>query len=177
VSIPAGEMKPFLLDFATSIVAEGKIRVKHYNQEKIQTGWILDKEGNPSNNPKDLYEGGMILPFGGHKGYALSTLIDILCGPLVLPISEKQGIGMLIIVINISSFTSLGAFKERVDTRFREIKATPPTPEFKEVLIPGEPEFNSEEKKLKEGIFVSDQIWQSIVQEAEQLQLQIENVL
>jgi len=178
VAFPAGEMRPFLVDFATSVVAEGKVRVKRFNREKVPMGWILDREGNPTTDPEDLYQGGVLLPFGGHKGYALCLLIEALCGPLILPLSEQLGnqIGLFVIVINISRFTPLEAFKKRIDARFRDIKATPPAPGFEEVLIPGEPEFDAEEKSFREGIYVSDQIWQSIVEEAKNLGIDIENI-
>lgn len=72
-AVPAGKWKPFLLDFATSMAAEGKLRIKYHRGEKVPLGWIIDKEGRPTTDPKDFYEGGAILPFGGHKGCPLPS--------------------------------------------------------------------------------------------------------
>ena len=182
IAVPAGEMKPFLLDFATSVVAEGKLRVKRYRGEKVPTGWIIDKKGRPTNNPEDFYRGGALLPFGGHKGYALALLIDILGGALTgaaCTSSEEyeRGNGTLMVAINIGSFTPLEAFKERVDNLFKKIKETPPMPGYKEVLIPGEMEFNMEEKRLKEGIFVAEKTWQDISKLTEELGLDLEEIV
>ena len=178
VALPAGEMKPFLLDFATTVVAEGKVRVKRFRGEKVPTGWILDKNGRPTNDPEDLYRGGTLLPFGGHKGYAFALLIDILGGVLTgagFTSSEEymEGNGTFMMVINISRFMSLKEFKEGVDALFKAIKDTPTAPGYAEVFIPGEPEFKTEEKRRREGIFVSDETWQGIVKVAEELRLSL----
>jgi len=181
-AVPAGKSKPFLLDFATSVVAEGKLRIKYYRGEKVPRGWIIDKEGRPTTDPKDFYEGGAVLPFGGHKGYALSLLIDILGGALTGGgcVSSKEfvgGNGTLMIAINISSFTPLQEFKERTDALFEAIKETPTAMGFKEVLVPGEPEFRTEEKRLKEGIFVEEKTWQDITKIAEELELNLKEIM
>lgn len=181
-AVPAGKWKPFLLDFATSMVAEGKLRIKYYRGEKVPLGWIIDKEGRPTTDPKDFYEGGAILPFGGHKGYALSLLIDILGGALTGSgcVSSKEfvgGNGTLMMVINISSFRPLQEFKGRIDALFETIKGTPTALGFKEVMVPGEPEFRTEEKRLKEGIFVEEKTWQDIIKVAEELKLNLNRLL
>ena len=71
---------PMLLDFATSVSAEGKLRVYRNRGHLLPSAWVIDKDGEPSNDPNDYYEGGSILPLGGmesgHKGYALSVMVD-----------------------------------------------------------------------------------------------------
>ncbi len=181
-AVPAGKWKPFLLDFATSMVAEGKLRIKYYGGKKVPSGWIMDKEGRPTTDPKAFYDGGAILPFGGHKGYALSLLIDILGGALTGGgcVSSREfvgGNGTLMMVINISSFTPLQEFKERVDALFEAIKDTPTAMGFKEVLVPGEPEFRTEEKRLKEGVFVEEKTWQNLTKIAEELELNLKEIM
>lgn len=81
------------------------------------------------------------------------------------------------IVINISSFTPLQEFKERTDALFEAIKDTPTAMGFKEVLVPGEPELRTEEKRLKEGIFVEEKTWQDITQVAEELKLNVKEIM
>ena len=81
-SIPAGSFPPLLADFATSAVAEGKVRLAHRRGEKVPIGWLLDKGGKATDTPGDLYDGGAITTFGEYKGYALSLLIEVLGGVL-----------------------------------------------------------------------------------------------
>lgn len=150
------------------------MRAKVQSGEKIPEGWIVDRLGRPTNNPGDLYEGGTLLPLGGHKGYCLATFLDIIGGALTghgctSSKEYERGNGVFIIVVDIEAFSHPQLFKNRVDELFEKIKGTPTAPGFKSVLIPGEPEFNTEEKRLKEGIFVPDKTWQEIMSVAEQL--------
>ncbi|MEJ5198922.1 MAG: adenylosuccinate synthetase, partial [Anaerolineae bacterium] len=82
---------PFLMDFAASVVAEGKLRVAMAKGVPIPEGWILDKERKPTTNPADFYDGGVLLPLGGHKGYGLLMVADLLGGALTgLGIGPQQ---------------------------------------------------------------------------------------
>ncbi len=195
VAAPAGKMKPFLIDFATSIAAEGKIRMKYYNNEKVPLGWVMDEKGRLTENPGELYykEGdqiiidghryrGCILPFGGHKGYALSLLMDILGGALTgagCTSSEEfeRGNGAFMMTIDISRFTPLNEFKRKVDNLFVNLKSSEPASGHSEVLIPGEPEFREKEKRLKEGINIPEKVWHGISAVAEELGLNPERLL
>jgi len=74
--------RPIFLDYATSVCAQGKIQVAADKDEEIPEGWLLDKDGRPTRNPCDQFEGGVMSPFGGHKGYALGVMIGLLGGGL-----------------------------------------------------------------------------------------------
>ena len=79
VGIPLREGPPFILDFATTAVAEGKLRVSRAKGEAVPDGWIVDGVGRPTNDVEDFYTGGgMLQMFGGHKGFALSMMIELL---------------------------------------------------------------------------------------------------
>ena len=115
MAIPTGDGDPFLMDFATSIVAEGKVRVKFLENKSIPEGLIIDKYGRVSSNPADLYDGGALLPFGRHKGYSISLAIDLLCGALVgagctTGTTALRGNGVFMMAINIEGFTSLDTY-------------------------------------------------------------------
>lgn len=146
---------PFLLDYATSTVAEGKLRQKYFSKQEIPLGWIIDGNGNPSTNPADYYDGkGAMLPFGEYKGYALSMVVDTLGGILTAAhfSSHKEfveGNNVMLIAINISSFRPLDEFKAEVDQYFQVLKSTPPAQGFSEVMIPGEIEYKTKEKREK----------------------------
>jgi len=77
-AVPTGKSKSFLLDYATSVVAEGKISVARSKGEKIPTHWTRDKEGRVTDDPWAIREGGWLLPFGEHKGYCLQLLMELL---------------------------------------------------------------------------------------------------
>jgi len=189
-AIPAGKEKPFILDMATSVGAEGKIRVKLNRGEKVPDNWLLDKEGRPTNNPADLYAGGALLPFGatvGYKGYGLCMLVDILCGALTgaACTSSREylareffgGNGTFVMAINIDSFTPINQFKARMDELIRVIKESPVAEGFTEILVPGEPEFRSEAKMLREGISIEEKTWKEICETAKGLGLDAERIV
>ncbi len=169
-AFPTGKEKPFILDMATSVCAEGKVRVMLHKGEKLPDGYIIDRDGNPSNNPEDLYQGGAILPLGGdsagHKGFGLALVAEVLAGLLSSDgcayEARKKGNGVFFEVIDIKSFMPVGEFKSQMDNLIRTIKSSKPRPGFKEILIPGELEYRIEQKRLKEGIHVPEKTWSEI---------------
>ena len=80
--VPVADGAPILIDLATSVVAEGKVRVARNKGETLPEGLVRDRDGRPTTDPNDLYQGGALLPVGGHKGSALSLLVDLLGGAL-----------------------------------------------------------------------------------------------
>ena len=182
LAVPAGEGPPLLLDFATSVVAEGKVRVARNRGERIPQGWIVDSDGHPSTDPQDLYEGGALLPFGRHKGYGLALFIDILGGALTgtgctsMP-DYDEGNGTFMIVIDIQNFRPLEDFKAYVDQLFAATKEVPLAPGFEEILIPGEIEYRTLAQREREGIFVEDVTWAQIVDAGQGLGVDVEGLL
>ena len=182
VGVPAGKMKPFLMDFATSTVAFGKLRILKNQGKTIPKGWVLNKYGEPTINPEDAFNGGMLITFGGHKGYALSLLIDILGGALTgagctSSDEYEDGNGTFILTINPKGFGSTEKFMKRIDELFTNIKETPTLQGFDRVLIPGELEFEIKEKRLKKGIPIDEVSWRQITELAEELSLDIDRIL
>jgi uncharacterized oxidoreductase len=167
--------RPFLLDFATSVVAEGKLRKKYMLKERVPEGWIIDREGNISTDPADFYErNGALLPFGEHKGYALSMAVDALAGILTGAhfVSHPEFIGgnnALLIALKISNFRSIEEFKSEVDEYFKVIESTLPAKGFSKVVVPGEIEYSTKEQRLKNGIPIDIEIWQRIENVAREL--------
>lgn len=176
--MPAGERPPVLVDFATAAVAGGKVVVARNTKQPLPPGCIVDKLGNPSTNPEDYFDGGMLLPFGGHKGYGLSIMSALLSGPLIgaedLGLDDGGGSsgpqrGCFILAIDASLFRPLDELGRDVDQLLQLIKETPPAPGFEAVLAPGEPEVHSEERRLREGIPVADSTWSALEQTAQGL--------
>src|SRR5947199_8041875 len=88
VAAPAGVERPFILDIATSVIAAGKVEIAERMGKPIPSGWLVDKDGQPSTNPRDLWTGGSVLPLGStpelgsYKGYGLAIAVDVLAGVL-----------------------------------------------------------------------------------------------
>ena len=77
-AVPRGEGEPVLVDFATAELAEGKLRVAVSRGEQLKVPAVVDAQGRPSHDPATFYDGGALVPFGGHKGYALSVVAELL---------------------------------------------------------------------------------------------------
>jgi uncharacterized oxidoreductase len=170
-ALPVGDSQPVILDFATSAVAEGKVRVARNRGKSIPEGWILNKEGLPTTNPADLYEGGMLLPAATHKGYALGLLVDFMAGLLtgggtpVLP-GYTPGNGVLFIVLDIAAFRSPVDYARDSQAVAKRVKATKPAPGFSQVLLPGEPEQHMASMRSTEGILIDDATWKLLTEDA-----------
>jgi uncharacterized oxidoreductase len=172
VGIPTGRAFPIVCDLTTSVVAEGKIRVKRNRGEELPEGWVIDSEGNPTTDPAKFYgpPRGAILPFGGisaHKGYALSIVVDVMSGALGGSGCSRQGgpsggNGVFIMALDIGAFTGRDTFREEMDTFIDFLKSSPLMPGFEEILMPGEMEARMREQKERDGVFVDDETWRQI---------------
>lgn len=156
--------EPLFSDFATAGVAEGKLRVARAKGERVADGLVVDKNGQPSNEPDAFYDGGALLPFGGHKGYGLGIMVEMLGGILSGMASSVQPEhfainGTLFIVLNIAAFMPIEQFIHQVEAFCARVKASPPAIGFTEVLLPGEPEFRARKERLVSGISIPDTTW------------------
>ncbi|MBW1799766.1 MAG: Ldh family oxidoreductase [Deltaproteobacteria bacterium] len=173
-AIPVRDRDPILIDLATSILPEGKIRVAKNEKRKIKPGILIDREGKPTDIPADLYLGGAILPIGEHKGSALSLMVEVLCGLMTgtgcAAFSDwPGGNGVLFIVIDPSRFRNLNEFFDDIDKMIGAIKGLPTAPGCDEILLPGDPEYHMENERKKNGIPLDDETWQGLQAIAERL--------
>ena len=183
---PAKRNAPFLLDMATSSVANNKIKVYDLNGKKLPPGWVLDERGQPVTDPKralkiiyDKAEGGGQTPLGGtaemssHKGYGLALMGHILGGTLpgasFSPIrnrTQKPGdpdrLGHFFMAIDPKAFRPDGAFEDDLDVVIDVLHATQPVDPALPVLVPGDPERESRRRRLKDGIPIPDALSQKI---------------
>ena len=159
-----GDEQPVLMDFATSAVAEGKVRVARNRGKSIPEGWVLDKNGMPTTTPADLYDGGVLLCSAGHKGYGLSLLVEFLGGLLAgnsvpgLP-DYKPRNGVLFIVLDIAPFKPLDQWMEESGEYVKNVRKLRPAPGFNEVLLPGDPEHRNTVARAESGVDVDDTTW------------------
>jgi uncharacterized oxidoreductase len=164
-AVPIAGRPPVVIDFSTSIVAEGKVRVARNKGQAIPAGWIQDAQGRPSTNPEDLYAGGTLLPIAGHKGYGLSLLVELLGGMLTgqscpgMPDYAVLKNGVLFIVLAVEPFRSPEDFLQDSSTLCEILKSVTPAPGFDEVLLPGEPEQRTAARRRAEGIPIDETTW------------------
>ena len=170
VGVPTGDAFPFVLDFATSIVAEGKIQVARSKGLDMPPGYLFDKQGQPTVKTADFYDGGCMVPFGLHKGYALSLFICLL-GGLGAPFDPEKAAmgGCYMQVLNIDAFTPLADYQRNVRMFLNAMKATPLAPGFDEVLVPGEFEERNRRQRLANGVEIPETIISQLRQWAEKL--------
>jgi len=182
VGIPAGDEPGVLVDFATTAVAAGKIEVARSKKIPLPPGSIVDKDGNATTDPEDYYRGGALLPFGGHKGYALSVMVEFLGRVMTGADGYAEGSrggpvyghsGTLIVAMNPSVFSPVEQYERESDATIRRIKAVPPAPGGSGVLVPGEPEAMARTERLANGIPVPDDTWEKINQIAAELGVQL----
>lgn len=179
--VPTGG-DPIVADFSTSVAPEGKVRFYRNEGNPVPDGWILDADGNPTNDPNDFYgpPRGGILPLGAgaaHKGFALSLLVEIL-GSALAGVSSKDtnvfGNGVCFILIDPASFCPLDRFRTLMDETVAYMKSSPPAPGFDEVLVPGELEFRTMRKCLDAGIPIDDRSWCAIQEHAQLMGIDID---
>ena len=173
---PRRNADPIMLDMTTSVVAVGKINVAANREQKVPEGWLIDAQGRPSRNPKDLLDKpyGALLPLGGvaaHKGYGLGILVEILGGALSgqdCAAGEREVVsnGALIVVYRIDLFTNIDDYYEEVESLINHIRSSRLAEGSDKILIPGEVEFISAQKKKKTGIDIDETTWNQICHEA-----------
>ncbi|MCB0061698.1 MAG: Ldh family oxidoreductase [Caldilineaceae bacterium] len=172
IGVPTGDDTPFVLDFATSIVAQGKVQVAKSKGLDMPPGHLLDSDGYPTTKIEDFENGGSLVPFGGHKGYALSLFICLLGGLGTTFDPERAAMGGCYMqVLNIDAFTPLAAYQQNVRTFLDAIKETPVAPDAAEVLVPGDFEQRNRRERLAAGIEVPETIVGQLQQWAARLQV------
>ena len=134
--------------------------------KKLPEDFIVDSRGQPTNDPRAYFDGGSILPFGGHKGYALCLAVELLAGALTgrpFGLNTKTGAqGALMMAINVSAFTPIDSFRERVNVHLLNIKSSAKADGTGEILIPGEPELRERDKRIQGQIFLDEKTYQEI---------------
>ena len=150
---------PIVVDFATASVAEGKLRIAHAKGSKAPLGAVVDKRGQPTNDTAAFYGGGALTTFGGHKGFGLSVMAELMAGMLSgTGVSSdpdyNQGNGTVLFAIDVGSFLPTSDFMEQVDALEGRLHAAPAAAGFDAILMPGEPEWRSRSQRTAEGIAI-----------------------
>jgi len=177
IGVPMAGRDPFVLDFATSRVAQGKMRVAHNEHRQVEPGLLIDEHGNPTTDPgvvvvpqsNGLF--GALMPFGEHKGYGLAVACELLGGALTgggtwhRPADTRRSVynGMLAIVIEPDKLGTRAKFEEDAAAFVDWLKQSPDAPGSEGVMIAGEPERKARAARERDGIVVDDTTWAEIV--------------
>ncbi len=175
IAFPGKNNPPIVIDLATSACAYGKVEMARRREEPVPKGWVINSAGEHSEVPQEMVDGGALLPLGsfremgGHKGYCLAMMVDVLCtvlsganwGPWAPPFALRQeiparsvgkGIGHFFGAMKIEAFIDLDEFKNQIDDLIETFRQTKPQPGTPGVVIPGDPEREAYEDRIQNGI-------------------------
>jgi uncharacterized oxidoreductase len=166
---------PVFLDMATSAAAGNKIALYRARGQPLPPGWIVDRDGHPSTDPEDYFQGGALLPLGGaqgHKGYGLGFMVEVFTGVLTglgfgVDPRGRHNDGALMIVLDPAAFRPPDVFRAEVAAFARYVKETPPAAGVAEVLYPGELEWRTEQARRRAGIPIDEATWAAVARVAE----------
>ena len=169
---PAGRHGTFCLDMATSTITRGRVEVAARRDETLQPGWAVDADGRPTTDAQAAFDGAL-QPLGGeertggHKGYGLTLLVDILTGvlagatagpeivPLFSPVHGRSDLGQTFIAIDPAAIDDAGAFERRLEHELDLLVAARSAPDAAgPVLIPGQPETAAEQRSAELGVVI-----------------------
>jgi uncharacterized oxidoreductase len=178
-AIPLRGRQPMILDFATSVIAQGKTRVAHNKGEKVPTEHLIDHEGKPTQDPRYsvIEPFGAILTFGAHKGYGMAVLCELLGGALAAGMaqhtsdtSKKRVLnGMLTVLIDPAKIADMAAYEREALAFVDWVTASPPRAGFDRVRLAGEPEREARARRMQSGVPVDATTWQEILNAAGKL--------
>lgn len=185
IGIPLPGAEPFLLDFATSRVAQGKMRVAYNKGEQVPDGYLIDENGAPTRDPgvvvvpqkgsggptggTGLF--GALMTFGEHKGYGMAMACELLGGALTgggtwhRPADTARTVlnGMLTVLIDPAKLGTQVAFAQEATAFVDWLRQSPPGAGFDGVQIAGEPERTARVARERDGIVLDDTTWGEIV--------------
>ena len=177
--VPVAGGDPIVVDFATSMVAEGKVRVARNRGESLPEGLIQDKRGRPTTDPHDLYDGGTLLTIAAHKGSALSLLVELLGGVLTgqgvpgLPSYDRFRNGVLFLLLSTDLFRPAQAFLDEAAEVAEHLRTLRPAPGFTTIMVPGDPERGQVERRSREGIPIDPTTWDQLAATASELGVEV----
>jgi LDH2 family malate/lactate/ureidoglycolate dehydrogenase len=178
---PAGRHDAMVLDIANTAVARGKIYLARENHQEIPAGWALDAHGVPTTDPSAAIEG-IIAPMAGHKGYAISVVMDMLAGVLSgsgfgdaikgpYQFEQRSGAGQLMLVLNIAAFQPLAEFEARMETLVEQLKSVPRADGVEEIFYPGEIEARNDRENRRDGLLLPDDVVEGLDRLADEMRL------
>ena len=183
IGVPMGNRPPFVLDFATSRVAQGKMRVAHNKGEQVPDGYLIDEKGHPTNDPGVVVVPqangmfGALMTFGEHKGFGMAMACELLGGALTggdtwhREADHKRAVlnGMLVMLIDPVRLGTQASFEKEALAFEDWLRQSPDAPGTSGVLTAGEPERAARADRERNGIWVDDATWAEIQSSEEKL--------
>lgn len=178
-AVPRKDEDPVILDMACSNVAMGKLVLAQTKGENIPLGWALDKDGNPTTDPYEGFQGGgSLVPIAGHKGYGLALIMDILSGVLsgsrygkdvgrMANTDEPTGVGCSMIVINIAKILPLEIFHDRLEDLLGMVTAS--GQESSRIYLPGQKGSETARSRQQDGVPLPEKLRDQLKEIAAQL--------
>lgn len=174
VAAPTRNSPPFVMDFATTVVAFGKLQIAMRRNHEVPLGWVMDKSGNLTTDPNVRADGGYLLPLGGlrdtsgHKGYGLMLLVDILCGALsgaafgatfsklategTRAAGSAPNTGHFFGALRIDGFRPMEEFLDAMDEMYEVIHKSEKLPGHDRIYVHGEIDWETEQHRRVHGI-------------------------
>ncbi len=199
VAVPTDKKRPWVMDFATSVIARGKLEVYNRMAQKIPSGWATNEHGHTTEDTtlvlKNLVDhlGGGILTLGGegekrggHKGYGLAVMVDIFCGVLSGAnygpdlVSKKNGktnfpsIGHMFMVIDPEYFIDLKSFKERMDDYINILTNSQKADGESRIYVHGEKEYEASDHRMEFGLPLHEKTVEMLLALSEEFNEKIE---
>jgi LDH2 family malate/lactate/ureidoglycolate dehydrogenase len=168
IGFPAGSEPRVMFDFATTTLSGMKVDNARRRGESVPAGAIVDRNGLPTTDPKEFFDGGGHVPFGGHKGYAFGYAAELF-GRVFTgsneyaeadragPVMRNQGVTFIFMRADL--FRPMADYVASADEMERRTRAIPPAAGVKEVLVPGDPEWRTRADRRANGIPIEDEIW------------------
>jgi uncharacterized oxidoreductase len=177
--VPLPGRPPVILDFATSVIAQGKTRVAHNKGEPVEPGQLIDDQGQPTINPRYtvIPPFGALLTFGGHKGYGMALMCELLGGALAAGMTQRDGDaskmrvlnGMFSVLLDPAALGGTEAFVGEAQAFIDWVQASPPREGYGPVQVAGDAERAMRTKRSAEGVPVDATTWQEILDAARSL--------
>jgi uncharacterized oxidoreductase len=178
--VPVAGGRPIVLDISTSSIAEGKLKVAFNKGAQVPPGSIIDNEGRPTTDPAVFYGNppGAILPFGGHKGYGLGIVAEMLAGALAgggctAPGVKSLSNGMLSILLDPKFFDRSGGMPQEIDRYVAWVKTSRTVTPDGQILMPGEIEERTKAQRLAAGVELDEKTWSQIAATARELGVEV----
>ena len=167
IAAPAGRHAPMMLDIANTAVARGKIYLARQRGERIPLGWAFDRDGVPTQDPQAAIDG-LIQPMGGHKGYGISLMMDVLSGVLTgsafasdvhgpYQAEHRSGCGHFAMAIHVEALLPLSAFNARMEALVEQLKSAPRASGHEAIYYPGEIEALEGARNARDGLVLPDE--------------------
>lgn len=182
VSVPGPDT--WLLDMATTTAALGKIlNAQFHGRTTIPESWAMDSEGVPTTDTQTALNG-LLMPLGGYKGSGLAMMAEILCAVLsggamstdlggIRIQGQPMRTSQFFLAIDVARFMPLDEFARRMESLVGMVKSSRAAKGYDEVLVAGEPEWRNEQRRRRDGIPLSEGVWQNLVQAAEKLSVTV----